>query len=355
LRLVIFIPSVTLKSGGPTRSVLGLAEAISNLCHDVYLVYHEHKDNLVFNDQIGSVTTIELKSWSHFHGPHIKDTTILHANGVWTKCSYYLGRYSSISKIPLINTPRGMLEPWAMNHKKWKKRLAWWLYQRRILQRCAGLHATAESEAANLRALGLKAPIAVIPNGITFPDEALAANRTYGTRRLLFLSRIHAKKGVVELVEAWARVRRAGWQLVIAGPDEGGHLAEVQARARKLGVEEELSFPGPLSDEEKWAVYTDADVFVLPTYSENFGIVVPEALACGTPVVTTHGAPWKLLEEERCGWWIPTGVEPLAAALEKAMDTPPEQLAQMGVRGRRAVQERFGWDKVARQMIDFYE
>ena len=145
-------------------------------------------------------------------------------------------------------------------------------------------------------------------------------------------------KGLVNLVRAWAEVRPEGWEIVIVGPDEGGHRAEVTAVARELDVQE-ITWTGEVRDEAKWGLYFDADLFVLPTFSENFGIVVAEALAAGVPAITTTGAPWGVLNERRCGWWIDVGVEPLAAALREATGLSDERRAEMGRRGRSYVEE----------------
>ncbi len=248
-----------------------------------------------------------------------------------------------------------MLEPWALRHHWLKKRVAWWLYQRRDLHRAAMLHATASSEAAQFRRLGLRQPIVVLPNGVDLPTTMppRAVNPT-GRRRALFLSRIHPKKGLIELVQAWSRLRPQGWEMVIAGTDEGGHEAEVRRAVDAVGLRAEFVFPGAFSDEAKWALYRSAELFVLPTHSENFGVVVAEAMAAGLPVITTHGAPWALLEEQRCGWWIPDDAEGLQKALADALDRPPDHLAAMGSRGAAAVTECFRWDRIGSRMAQAY-
>ena len=171
-------------------------------------------------------------------------------------------------------------------------------------------------EVEDIRRSGLSQPAIIAPNGVDVP-EGVRRIRTEGRRKALFVSRVHPKKGLVNLVRAWADVRPEGWEIVIVGPDEGGHRAEVTAVARELDVQE-ITWTGEVRDEAKWGLYFDADLFVLPTFSENFGIVVAEALAAGVPAITTTGAPWGVLNERRCGWWIDVGVEPLAAALREA-------------------------------------
>jgi glycosyltransferase involved in cell wall biosynthesis len=251
-----------------------------------------------------------------------------------------------------------MLEPWALNHHGWKKKAAWHLYQKRILRQASLLHATSEMEADNLRALGLDAPIAVIPNGVPLPRTWKASASGDGAadapRRALFLSRVHPKKGLMPLVDAWADVRPDGWELVIAGPSEGGHRAEVEERVGEHGLEDAVRFTGPIPDADKWDLYRASDLFVLPTFSENFGVVVAEALASGIPAITTTGAPWHELDTHDCGWWIDPGAAPLADALADATSRSDDDRRAMGRRGRALVEDRYSWEHVAAQMAEAY-
>ncbi|MGB3541863.1 glycosyltransferase, partial [Rubrivirga sp.] len=256
--------------------------------------------------------------------------------------------------VPRVVTTRGMLEPWARRHRRLKKAVAWRLYQRRDLASAAVLHATAESEAESLRSVGLRAPIAVIPNGVDVPAQVAPHDRSPGTpRRALFLSRVHPKKGLPQFLEVWSQVRPAGWELLIAGPDEDGHRADLEAQAARLGLTE-VRFRGSVPDSEKWNLYRSADLFVLPTYSENFGVVVAEALASGVPVVTTTGTPWSDLRDHGCGWWVAPDARPLRDALEDAVALEDAARAGMGTRGRALVSARYGWPQISAQMADVY-
>lgn len=284
------------------------------------------------------------------------EAEVIHTHGLWLHPSWSaLGWKKKFGK-PHVASVRGMLEPWAWRQKAWKKRPVWWLWERRNLGTASLLHATSEQEAQSFRDRGFNIPIAVIPNGVQLPVDREEGGR--GRRKvktMLFLSRIHPKKGLPLLVEAWARVRPAGWMLWIVGPDEGGHRAELERQVMALGLGDNVAFAGPLADEAKEAAYREAALFILPTHSENFGIAVAEAMAHGLPVITTHGAPWKLLEEEHCGWWVPVSVEGIASALDDATQRSPEELSAMGARGRKVVEERFSWDGIARDFIACYE
>lgn len=235
-----------------------------------------------------------------------------------------------------------------------KKRLAWHLYQRRDLVTSTALHATSEAEVESIRRLGLCAPVALIPNAVDLPDPMPPRARGEG-RRALFLSRVHSKKGLPLLVEARARVRPPGWELVIAGPNDGGHRVHVEALVRQACLADIVTFAGAVADADKWALYRTSDLVVLPTCSENFGLVVAEALGAGVPILTTRGAPWGELETYRCGWWTDISVDAISAALAEASAMPRGDLDAMGARGRAFVLDRYGWDDAARQMKAVYE
>ncbi len=279
---------------------------------------------------------------------------LIHDNGVWQTTNHAAARVARQLDIPLIISPRGMLEPWAMQYKSWKKAPAWHLYQQRDLRTARVLHATSDMEALSLRALGLRQPIAVIPNGVETPPDAGTEKPRTGPRTALFLARVHPVKGLLNLVKAWSQLRPSGWRAVIAGPDEGGHRAEVEAAVQAAGLAGQFLFAGPVEGRAKWDLFHGADLFVLPTFSENFGVAIAEALACGVPVITTKGAPWQVLRSHQCGWWVEIGAEPLAEALQAAMGLPEAERRAMGHRGRGLVAQHYLWPGVAARMLEVY-
>ncbi len=282
---------------------------------------------------------------------------LIHDHGLWLPNNHAVARAASSLKVPRIVSLHGMLTAWSRRHQGWRKAVAWWLYQRRDLKTASVLHATSPAEVQELRNAGLTQPVAMIPNGVELPPgnpKSEIGNRKSGARTVLFLGRIHPIKGLLNLVRAWAIVRPAGWRVVIAGGAEMGHGEELKAEIRKLKLETQFAFVGPVAGEAKWALYRQADVFVLPSHSENFGIVVAEALACEVPVLTTHGTPWEDLVTHGCGWWTPIGVEPLASALREATALTDETRREMGVRGRQLVETKYGWPGIAARMQAVY-
>jgi glycosyltransferase involved in cell wall biosynthesis len=279
---------------------------------------------------------------------------LVHDQGLWLASNHAVVQVARKSGTPLIITPRGMLEPWSLNHKAFKKKIAWQLYQKKDLHQARLFHATSLQEARNIRELGFRQPVAVIPNGVDLPPLRERKAPENGMKTILFLSRVHAKKGLLNLVAAWKQIAEPGWRVVIAGPDEANHKCEVEAAIRQAGLQDFFQFIGPVSDAAKWDLYFQADLFVLPSFSENFGIVIVEALACGVPVLTTTGTPWQELATHDCGWWIDVGVAPLAEALREAIRLSDDERGAMGRRGRNLVRNAYSWDKVGREMAAVY-
>jgi glycosyltransferase involved in cell wall biosynthesis len=361
------VSSIDPETGGPARSVTALCRALAGADLRVTLVTQQPvngslpfpvPDGVRFTRR-GKILGVGAFRRAADDALGSGAPALVHDHGIWLPTNHSVAALARRRRVPRIVSPRGMLDAWALGWHVWRKRAAWRLYQQRDLARADVLHATSEGEAEALRRLGFLQPIAVVPNGVeAAADRAHASSRAAGDPRVaLFLSRVHPKKGLLTLVEAWARLRPRGWTLWIAGPDEGGHEAEVRdaVRAALPGREgEAVRFLGPVSDARRDEILAQADLFVLPTLSENFGQVVAEAMVAGLPVVTTKAAPWAALAEERAGWWVDVGPEALVEALREALALPSADLRAMGARGRAWAQPRFAWPAVARRMRAVY-
>jgi len=283
---------------------------------------------------------------------------LVHIHALWEPVLQRINKWAHRGNVPVVWSPHGMLTPWALNNKKWKKRLAWWLYQKRGLAAARLLHATAASELEDIKRVGLKNDVVVVPLGVDVNDCVEHGKHVEGKKVLLFVSRVQKKKGLMNLVEAWARLPREakqGWCVRIVGPDQEGHTEELKVRCGQLGALDDFAFVGPKFGEALVAEYAASDLFVLPTHSENFGSVVIEALSYDVPVICTKGAPWSELETYNCGKWIDIGVEPLVVALKAMMSLSDEDRRRMGVNGRQLVEMKYTWGAVVKGMVKGYE
>jgi glycosyltransferase involved in cell wall biosynthesis len=284
---------------------------------------------------------------------------IVHSHGMWQMPVVYPGWACHAQKqAKLVVSPRGTFSQWAFASGSPVKRLFWPLVQRPALAGCVCFHATAMSEYRDIRRMGFTQPVAVIPNGIDIPD--LLPKVEGPIRTLLFLGRIHPVKGLDWLLNAWAVLQRQfpHWRLRIVGSDAGylggsGYLPKMKEFSTSLRLDR-VEFAGELRGAEKLAAYREAELFVLPSHTENFGIAVAEALAAGTPALVSKGAPWEGLEANGCGWWVDLGTEALVEGLAKAMSRTPVELAEMGRLGRDWMAREFSWPHIGAAMAETY-
>ena len=276
---------------------------------------------------------------------------VVHIHGIWSL--WLVQQFFRYRKSLIVWSPHGSLTPWAFHHKWWKKFPAWWCYQYWALRKAALIHVTAQTEVEDIRALGLRNSVSVVPLGTSVPG-AYPAHPSRNRKRALFVSRVHPKKGLLNLVDAWAQCAPQDWLLQIAGPSEDGFAEVVLARAKSRGIEAKVVYLGAVYGEAKAQLYAQADLFVLPSFSENFGVVILEALAQACPVITTQATPWQSLETHQCGWWIPLGVPALVKALNEALNLPLESLHEMGVRGYQWVKQDYQWKRLAQMLVTDY-
>ena len=284
---------------------------------------------------------------------------IIHNNGLWTMPNVYPGWAVRGTRCKLVTAPRGALAEWSLNRSYWKKKIFGLLFQNAVLRQTDMFHATSEKEYFEIRAQGYRQPVAIVPIGMDLPKlENFNAEKQRGgeaerIRKVVFFGRLHKVKGVDRLLLAWERAAREGWELVIAGPD-CGMLDELKGivAERKLP---RVSFVGEINGHAKYEFLAGADIYVLPSDTENFGITVAEALASGTPVIASQGTPWEGLEHEKCGRWVPIGVEPLAEALKEMMALSDAERAAMGEQGREWIRRDFAWEGIGAKMKAAYE
>lgn len=277
--------------------------------------------------------------------------SVIHDHGAWLGSNHAAADVARRFGIPLVISTRGMFSREALSHSGGRKRAAWMLYQRRVLQSASMLHATSDAEAEDLRHLGLASPIAVVPNGVEIPVVSSAP----ASRRALCMTRLHPIKGIPTLLAAWAQVRPMGWQLDLVGPEVAAHGRQLRQIIDRLQLHDSVRILEAAGETTKWRHYESAELFILPSLSENFGIAVAEALASGTPVITTTGTPWACIAERQCGWHVSATADALAVAIGNATALSSEERRAMGMRGRALIAADYSWPRIATKMIDVYE
>lgn len=360
MNLVHVVPHISAEASGPSYSVPRLCQSLAGRGHKVTL------SCLRAGRDIPGVALDVHPQWPvlrHFAispdhawalAQAARQVDIVHNHSLWSMVNVASGWVVPGKGAKLVTSPRGTLSKWALSLSKRRKRLLWPM-QKRVLSKADLLHATSEEEYADIRRAGFAVPVAIVPNGIDL-TEVLAARVDNGEQRtLLFLSRIHPTKGIERLLDAWAPLEcsHPDWQLKIVGPGDADYIARLQAQANRIGARRAV-FSGPMYGQDKATAYRNADLFVLPTHSENFGMAVAESLAYECPAIVSHGAPWAGLETEGCGWWISNDVESLRATLDVAMSLPRDELHGMGAKGRLWMQRDFSWEAIAGSMEAAY-
>lgn len=359
MKVIHYIPSIDRNWGGTTAYMQLLANELGKLT-ELHIFTHASENPVdIQNCQIHNLATIkhptEFKRQFQFLIKEIQPD-VFHVNGCWTPGCALTQKWAQEIGVKIVLTPHGMLEPWILARHYWTRKVpALLLYQKTAVKKADCLHATAVSEKENLLKLGYNHRIEIIPNGIEV-DRISLKNNWERKKRILFLSRIHVKKGIEFLLEAAAilKDKLEDYVIEIAGEGEKEYIAQLKQKAKELQIESLVQFCGGVYGNQKWKLFQEADVFVLPTFSENFGIVVAEALACGTPVITTKGTPWKELGTTHCGWWTEIGTQPLADALNKFLQLSTQELEAMGRNGRKLIEQKYSSRKMAEDMVELY-
>lgn len=296
---------------------------------------------------------------------HIRPGGIIHSHGLWMHPGTAARRCAVKGRYPLVISPHGMLEPWALEHSRLKKKFAAWLFEDRNLRAANCLHALGEAEAGHFRRYGLKNPIAIIPNGVDMPEivnlPALEMVDRYpemtGRRRVLFLSRLHAKKGLANLLQAWQAVARdfKDWCLLIAGAGQPAYEMELKARVKEYALEKSVLFLGPLQGRHKRQALAAADAFVLPSFSEGFSVAILEAAAAGLPVLLTPECNFPELAKAGAALEISPQAAAVEQGLRQILNLSDAERKAMGQRGLELVKQNYTWPVIAARMCAVYE
>lgn len=363
MKICIFTADIDKKGGGPSRSVPILAKGIAENLGNVTLLAGESQQ---MNDHMIEESKVNLLKFSQNCSVEELEQLLIggnfdlvHAQGIWLPIYNKMAKILRKHDIPYIMTPRGALEPWCLEQKKWKKKLAMMLYQKKDLQNAAAILTTADMEAKHIQNLGIKTPLAVIPNGIDVAEYQCRPIEFISNvkKQILFLSRIHQKKGIEILINVWDKMRVdfPNWRVVIAGNGEESYIEQLKHMIFSKELTDVIEIIPPAFGEAKHKLYMESSIFVLPTYSENFGMVIAEALACGVPVITTNGTPWQELNDEKIGWCVDLTEENIEQAIRDALSLPKEILFEMGQKGSKHVNDNYLYTSVAKKNIELYK
>jgi glycosyltransferase involved in cell wall biosynthesis len=296
----------------------------------------------------------------------VQEADVLHGHGMYVGTNFVFGREGRRQQKPLVYHVQGMFEPWILGRSRWKKKSVHWLFEDANFRNVRLWRALTEREAGQIRARGVTAPIVIAPNGLNLNEYSrpgqtcelvntpLIPELKKTGLRLVFMSRIHPKKGLDLLLPAWMRMGslRKGWELVIAGPDEGGYLTEVRQLAGPDSIRERVLFTGPVTGRAKSGLLQSADLFVLPSYSEGFPVSLLEAMACEVPVVATRACNCPEVSGAEAGWECDATLDSLTQALQQAIQCAENERLQRGRNGRRLVETRFTWPRIASILLD---
>jgi len=375
MKVLHVVGSLSPEWGGLSRAVVGLSSAMAQLGLEVETVTTTRDGEEQLKAEGTNVSSFRrcgpLAWWGYASGlaPAMKQAVrradLVHLHGLWLYPHLVGSRAAKRAMKPYVVSPQGMLDPWALGHKKLRKRvygslIEWW-----TLRKAAAIHAVTDSEARDAKRLRLKPPVVIVPNAIdgsefaTLPDRSKLSTRysaLWGETVVLFLGRIHPKKGLDVLVKAFCKVARTreNVMLVIAGPDEIGYRRRLESYLETEGAKARFLFTGMLRGDERLAALAAADLFVLPSYSEGFPVAAVEAMAAGLPVILSRACRIPDFEEARAGFVVAPETEALCGAILRLIGDPLLR-KQMGQNGRQLVLAKYTWDKVARQMVAAYQ
>lgn len=288
------------------------------------------------------------------------DYDIYHTNGMWMYVNHKTCSVARAKGKPYVITPHGMLYPETLARNAWKKWPVRKLWFDRDIREAACIHATCEAEMKHLRTLGYNGPVALIGNPVAVPDytKEMVLHRIYDCEhpvRLGFLGRLHPRKHVESIMEGASMTRDVDFEIFIMGKGDEEYEQFLHGEAKRLGIENRVHFLGFLNGKDKFDQLAKMDALFVPSDMENFGMIIPEALIVGTPVMASLGTPWEALNTAGCGWWCDNSPESIANVIEKLYRLSPDERKTMGANGRDYILRTYSSERIATQMLQLYQ
>lgn len=358
--IVHYIPDIDQRSGGTATYIQLMAKSLGQIAQ-VHIVTHRTPHPVVV-DHCTLHFLPPLRPWVWAWTREVKELLtrirpdVVHVNCCWMPTCAVFQHVAQAMHLPVALTTHGMLEPWIMERHYWTRKWpALHLYQTRALRRADMLVATAGREAKHLAALGVNPRISIVPSGIDI-DRVAIKESWQKTHTMLFLGRIHEVKGIWTLLEAVRMMQSQlnGYSIIIAGEGTPADIRLLRDTIATNGLEDCVSYVGGVYGDEKLRLLRDADFVVQPSYTENFGLTIAEALASGTPVITTNTTPWQQLDTIACGTCIEVGAEPLVNAITRFVRLSPNELEAMGRNARHLIETHFSVQAMGSELMEVY-
>lgn len=329
------------------------------------LKYYGYKDNFTEID----TKTLNGKSFcfdkvnSFFYSKKMKlklsekldNNSIIHLHSLWMYPSVLLIGLKRKHSFKKIISPHGMLDKWALNNSKFKKKISLFLFEKKNIRTADCIHALCYQEYLDIRKISSKVPVAIIPNGINMPISKNENNRP-SNKNILFLARLHPKKGLDNLIEAWEKTNTENWNLIIVGPDEGGYEEKINKKNKflKEGKNKIQLIKGAFG-KEKEELYKAASIFILPSFSEGLPMTILEAWSYKLPVLMTKECNLEVGFNEKAAFQIEPTIQSIKSGIEKCINLPTTELEKMGYNGYKLVERDYTWEEVSKKMIKTYE
>jgi len=355
------------QSGGTSTCVYDLAKGMNETQSDSHIqvvVTQPISAKLMGNGEpwIHAVHNDELTSFGYSRAlKRALNSTyadIYHTNGLWRYCNHVTALIARKKHKPLVITPHGMLYPQALEHSKWKKQVLKFIYFRHDINTATCLHATCEEEINTIRAYGYKGPVALIGNAVSVPQEigSLPQRPSTGKKKFGFLGRLHPRKQVERILYAMAQLsakQQEQSQIIIMGAGDDTYEQFLRYELERLQLHNVI-FKGFVSGKDKYIALSELSALIVPSDFENFGMIIPEALLCHTPVMAGIHTPWKALNTCHCGWWKEVSVEHIAQVMKQVIEMNPDEIDAMGQRGEELIRTQHKPDHVHHQMQQLY-
>ncbi len=383
IKILHVLPAIAPRYGGPSTAIRSLCDAQSRQDNIEIEVVATDADGAsgIFNPKgyidccpVHLLPRSVSEQWKYSRGlgvwlrENVARFDLVHIHALWSYASGAAARAARKANVPYILRPAGMLSTYAFQHHGLKKRLYWQWVERQTVLHAAGFHATSTGESLDITSVRRDAKVFVIPNGV---DKAAwdSPRKPDELRRrcninspdipiVLFLSRLHPKKGVTDLlIPGFAMLKRPAHLAIAGGVDEHdpGYEKEVQTAIQQFKIGNRTTLLGPVLGTDRWGMFDGAACFILPSHSENFGIVVAEAMSRKCAVIVTDQVQCCEHVQAACaGITISRSAEAVAAALDQVLESPASCQA-MGLNGAKYASEKFAWSGVADQVLGMYQ